>query len=112
MSGWRFNRRLELEAVQRSPDGAGGFAEVWQALGVVWADVRAGAGREAAGEEVTLSSVPYRVFVRAAPVGAPSRPVPGQRFREGTRRFAIQAVTEANPTGRVLVCFALEEEPA
>ena len=68
---WRFNRRMTLEAVQRTPDGAGGFTEVWQELGQVWADVRAGSGREAAGEEVTLSTVPYRIYLRAAPVASP-----------------------------------------
>lgn len=112
MRGWRFNRRMVLEGVVRSPDGAGGFSETWEALGVIWATVRAGAGREAAGEEVTLSSVAYRISLRAAPDGSPARPRPGQRLREGARLFTIQAVTEADPDGRVLVCFAREEEAA
>ena len=58
-----------------------------------------------------LSAVPYRVTVRGAPVGSPSRPKAGQRFREGTRLFLIQAVTERDQFGRYLTCFAREEVP-
>jgi head-tail adaptor len=47
-------------------------------------------------------------MVRGAPVGAPSRPVAGQRFREGARIYPILAVAEADPEGRYLVCHAEE----
>jgi hypothetical protein len=41
------NRALVLEAPQtRVPDGAGGFALTWGALGTLWAEVVAGAGRD------------------------------------------------------------------
>jgi head-tail adaptor len=105
------NRRLVLEAVARVPDGAGGFVESWQSLGTVWAEILPGAGRDVAGEEVILSRVAYRIVVRAAPVGAPSRPLPAQRFREGMRVFRILAVTEQDRAGRYLTCFTAEEEP-
>jgi head-tail adaptor len=108
----RLNRRLVLEEVERVPDGAGGFAEVWAEKGVLWGHVKAGAGREAAGDFATLSMVPYRITVRAAPPGAPSRPRPDQRFREGARMFRILAVTEEEGAGVYLVCFAREEEVA
>ncbi|MDH3264219.1 MAG: head-tail adaptor protein [Paracoccaceae bacterium] len=106
------NRRLVLEAPERVPDGAGGYTEVWTALGELWAEVRPGTGRESAGEFLTLSAVPYRIIVRAAPVGAVSRPKPEQRFREGGRVFLITAVTEHDPRGHYLVCFASEEATA
>jgi head-tail adaptor len=102
-------RRLILEAPQRSPDGAGGYTETWVALGEHWAEIKAGTGREAAGEFVTVSSVGYRIVVRAAPVGDAARPKPEQRFREGARVFLILAVTEHDPRGHYLVCFAREE---
>lgn len=105
----RLNRRLVLEAAQRVPDGAGGFAETWVELGTLWADIRARSGRERAGEAVALSATGYRILVRAAPHGAPSRPVPGQRLRQGARVFAISAVAEADADGRYLSCFAEEE---
>ena len=112
VSGMRvpvLNRRLTLEEAVRSPDGGGGSRLAWLARGELWAEVRAGAGREGAGEFVTVSTVGYRITVRAAPLGAPSRPKPEQRFREGARVFRIHAVTEADARGRYLTCFASEE---
>jgi head-tail adaptor len=106
-------RKLVLEEPQKVSDGAGGFTEVWIALGVLWADVRAGTGREreAAGL-FTVSTVPYRITVRAAAHGAPSRPKPDQRFRDGERLFRIMAVTERDPRGMFLECYAREEVSA
>jgi head-tail adaptor len=103
------NRRLVLERAVQVADGAGGFSESWAVLGVVWAEVAAGSGRDVAGEEVTVSSVPYRITVRGAPVGAPSRPKADQRLRDGTRLFKIIAVTERDAGGQYLTCFAREE---
>ncbi|KAB2884579.1 MAG: head-tail adaptor protein [Albidovulum sp.] len=109
MSAPRLSRRLVLEEAQRVPDGAGGHGLTWVAVGMLWGLIEAGAGRERAGEFVTLSSVGYQITVRAAPPGAPSRPKPEQRFREGARVFRITAVTEMEPDGRYLTCFAQEE---
>lgn len=111
MNAPHLNRALVLEAVQRTPDGAGGFTEAWSALGTLWAEVLPGSGSDVLGEERMLSAVPYRVTVRGAPVGAVSRPKAGQRLREGSRLFLIQAVTERDPGGRYLTCFAREEVP-
>lgn len=105
----RLNRRLVLERAERVPDGAGGFAESWVEVGTLWADIRARTGRERAGGAVGLSETGYRIVVRAAPHGAPSRPVPGQRLRSASRVFAIEAVAESDPQGRYLTCFATEE---
>lgn len=102
------NRLLVLEAIQRVADGAGGFNRNWVQRGQLWAEVLPGSGRDVPGEEVTLTSVPYRITVRGAPFGAPSRPVAGQRFREGTRNFSILAVTERDAEGKYLTCFARE----
>lgn len=106
------NRRLVLEAPERVPDGAGGFAETWSELGVLWAEITPRTGGERAGEELTLSRVPYRIVVRGAPQGSHRRPAPGQRFREGARVFAIRAIAEADPRGHYLTCFADEEIPS
>jgi head-tail adaptor len=111
MKAPHLNRALVLEAGIRSPDGAGGFTTVWTALGTLWAEVLSGTGRDPAGEELILSSVAYRITVRAAPVGAASRPKPEQRLREGQRVFAILAVTERDPAGHYLTCFCREEAP-
>ena len=105
------NRALEVQEAIHSPDGAGGFTLAWATLGTLWAEVVPGAGRDPAGEEVVLASVPCRITVRAAPPGAAARPKPGQRFREGSRVFAILAVAERDPAGRYLTCFCREEGP-
>lgn len=111
MNAPHLNRALVLEGVVHTPDGAGGFTEAWTTLGTLWAEVLPGSGNDVLGEERMLSAVPYRVTVRGAAVGAPSRPVAGQRLREGSRIFQIQAVTERDPDGRYLTCFAREEVP-
>jgi len=109
MARVRLNRKLVLEAAERAPDGAGGWEESWTVLGTLWADIRARTGRDAGGEAANLSRTGYRITVRAAPHGADSRPRPGQRFRDGARIFAIEAVAEADAAGRYLTCFAEEE---
>jgi len=103
------NRLLTLETATRTPDGAGGFVETWNGVGGLWAEVRAGTGNERARDFVTVSSVSYKITVRAAPEGAASRPKPEQRFREGSRIFRILAVSEADAGGAYLTCFAREE---
>ncbi|MEL0438650.1 head-tail adaptor protein [Phycobacter sp. K97] len=102
-------RRLVLEDPQRLPDGAGGYVESWAALGTLWAEVSALSGRSADQQGGSLSLQRYRITVRASPVGAVSRPRPDQRFRDGTRLFRIDAVSEADARGRYLTCFAVEE---
>lgn len=111
MSVPRLNRALLLEALARVPDGAGGYGDTWAAVGTLWAEVKPGAGRVVA-DPVAASVASYRITVRAVPVGAPSRPRPDQRFREGGRVFRILAVAEADAEGRFLTCFAEEEVAA
>ena len=103
------DRRLTLEEAQTVADGAGGFTRSWVALGTLWARIRPGSGGERGGDAATLSRAPYRIIVRAAPVGAPSRPRPEQRLREGDRVFRILAVSDNDDAGRYLTCHAEEE---
>ncbi|MFN3847377.1 MAG: head-tail adaptor protein [Paracoccaceae bacterium] len=107
----RLNRLLRLERPVTSPDGAGGFSIVWQDIGSIWAEIVPGTGRDAGGEEITLSSIPYRITVRGAPDGSARRPAAGERLRESGRVFRVLAVTEQDPTGHYLTCFVREEEP-
>lgn len=102
-------RRLVLEEAVRLPDGAGGFSETWSELGTVWADIRPTGSRQRAGDAAVLSLVSYRIIVRAAPDGSPRRPKAGQRFRDGARRFRIEAVTERPGSVMFLDCRASEE---
>lgn len=109
MKAPQLNRSLVLEGPVKIADGAGGYTRDWEPLGVLWAQMKAGTGREQAGSAATLSRVPYRITVRAAPNGAPSRPVAGQRFRDGTRVFQILAVAENGVNAAYLTCHADEE---
>jgi head-tail adaptor len=112
MSAPNLTRALVLETPVASPDGAGGQVITWAALGTLWADIRAGAGRERLTEFGPASDVSLRILVRASPVGAQARPRAGQRLRDGARLFRLIAVTEADAQGRYLTCTAIEETSA
>lgn len=103
------SRRLTLEAPTRVSDGGGGFSTSWTILGFLWAAVVPALTREGADAAGTRAQAALRITVRGAPPDAPSRPRPGQRLRDGTRRYRIIAVTEADPFGRRLHCQAEEE---
>ncbi len=109
MSGVPLNRALVLEVPLRVADGAGGFAEGWQAMGTVWAEVRAGAGRMGGGMEAAATVQTLRITLRGLPQGHALRPVAGQRFRDGGRVYRIGAVTERDSAGRYLICAAEED---
>ena len=104
----RLLRRLVLESAETAPDGSGGFTVTWVPTGTIWADVTARAGREEFVGAVGRPRVTYRIIVRGAPVGAPSRPRPDQRLREGPRVFDILAIAEHDDHGRYLEVFAEE----
>lgn len=98
-----------LEAPVDQPDGAGGVRREWQRLGTLWGQITPGAATATLSGETGVGQMRYRVRVRAAPAGAPSRPTPRQRLRLGSRVFAVEAVQEADATGRYLDCAVLEE---
>lgn len=105
----QLNRRVMLETAQRVPDGAGGYTSAWVPLGSVWAEIKAGTGRERFVAGITRSAVPHRITVRGAPEGSAERPKPDQRFREGSRVFRILAVSERDARGAYLQCSTIEE---
>lgn len=111
MSAPELNRALVLEEKQRLADGAGGFSETWVLRGVLWGAVRPLSAGEGTLEEIVSARQLFRILVRGRAQGAPSRPIPGQRFRDGTRRFEILAVSEEPPEGRYLRITAREEGP-
>lgn len=111
MSTPELNRALVLETPAQVSDGAGGFALSWSTVGSLWGEITAGSGNDPAGVEITLATVPYKITIRGAPVGSPRRPEPKQRFRSGSRIYDILAVTERDPDGQYLICFAREEVP-
>ncbi|MEM6593414.1 MAG: head-tail adaptor protein [Pseudomonadota bacterium] len=103
------NRKLTLEQLSEASDGAGGYLQSWVALGTLWANLRAGPGREGLGGDTSLSSASYVITIRAAPIGAPSRPRPDQRFRAGLRVFRILSVADDDRQAQYLTCRCVEE---
>lgn len=105
----RLTRKLTLEARTRSVDGAGGFSGDWTVVGTHWGALEARFGRLERGEEMARTRAGYRITVRAVPQNSEARPSAGQRFRDGTRVFAIRAVTDATSDARYLICHVDEE---
>lgn len=101
-------RRLVLEQRENQPDGSGGFSVAWQELGTIWASVSPQMGREDFVAGQVHARIRYKIVVRSAPFGAPSRPRPDQRFREGDRIFNILAVADAGPDGKYLEVYSEE----
>ena len=109
MSAPRATVPLVLESPERVADGMGGYRMEWRALGILYAQMRAGTGAERPGEIGAESVVPWRITLRGARGRDPRRPRPEQRFRMGERVFRIEAVAEADAAGLWLVCLAREE---
>lgn len=103
------SRPLDLEERVMVPDSAGGLSETWAVRGTLWADLRPRTAGSTEGEAASLSRSLWTITVRASPYGSPSRPVAGNRFRDGRRPFSILAVQEADPSARWLLCMAEEE---
>ncbi len=106
----KLNRKLILEAPQSLPDGAGGYRQIWQQLGTIWADVSPLSGQEVQEGTAPRNQVKHRIVVRAAPPGSDRRPEVRQRFREGDRVYRIQSVTVHDRKSRYLRCMVEEEQ--
>ncbi len=104
----RFNRKLVLENKTRVADGAGGYTASWIELGVHWGALEPAAGRFERGDEAARSAARYRIRLRAVPQTSISRPLPGQRFRDGARYFDIRSVQDSGDA-RQLICQVVEE---
>lgn len=111
MNRVHLGRRLVLEAPRDVADGAGGFRTVWENRGTVWAQFAPANPRETSLAERLDMRLSVGITVRAVPSDDPARPKPGQQFREGSRLYRIQAVTERDRRGLYLLCqTTLEEE--
>lgn len=107
----RLSRKLELQTLTRTPDGAGGYVGAWQTLGTHWGAVEPGRGRIETGDGHVRTRASYKITIRAVPPVSPSRPKAGQRFWDGSRAYLIRAMADA-ADARHLICYADEEAAA
>lgn len=103
------NRALELQTRKTVPDNAGGFVSTWETLGQVWAQIDSSLGGTQIGEGASVSRLSLSVITRAAPMNDPRRPRVGQRFLEGARVYAIEAVDDYDRFARYVKCRCKEE---
>jgi head-tail adaptor len=101
-------RRLTLEAPEEIADGAGGVRRGFRAVDGLWADIQAVSASERMSVGAPASRVTHRAAIRWVPAVAPTRPTPAMRFAEGTRRFDILGVSDADPWRRFLICWLAE----
>jgi head-tail adaptor len=102
------NRKLELQNRVLNADGGGGFDISWEPVGTLWGAIDARRGSERAHGNRLIPTIDYKITVRAAPYGAPSRPKPDQRLVENERIYSILAVSEQDPSGLYLEVWAQE----
>jgi SPP1 family predicted phage head-tail adaptor len=107
MSGG-FTRRLVLEQRSSAPDGGGGTTETWTALGIHWVALKPTNARERQSGARSGAEVTHKGYLRAFEFNSSARPRADQRFREGSRIFAIRAVTEADDRRERLLCWLTE----
>lgn len=102
-------RRMGLEAPLDSPDGSGGFDRTWQENGLHWVYLRPLAARAGTHGGIASAEMRFRAKVRASADGAASRPVAGQRFRDGQAVYLIGAVVASGDDPFWLQCDLTRE---
>ncbi|MEM9795794.1 MAG: head-tail adaptor protein [Pseudomonadota bacterium] len=101
-----FTRRLVREIAVPVPDGAGGYTESWEAQGAFWAEVKLRSGALPHKEFGRTARTQVRITTHDIPAGHHSRPVVGQRLRDGQRYYLVETVHESDR--RHLVILASE----
>jgi len=96
--------RLLLEAPVSTPDGQGGATLAWSETAALWARIEPMSSTFAERAGAETGTVTHRIWLRFR--GGVSA---GQRFRKGTRLFAIKLVQDPDESGRYLTCLCEEE---
>ena len=85
-------RRLTLEALERTSDGAGGNSGSWTLVTILWAAIQPRQGSESFDAGRVEGRLTHDIWIR--PNGAIA---PGQRLRLNARIFNIRAVLQPDP---------------
>ena len=99
-----FRHEVALERASLTPDGAGGHAESWSEVAVLFARIEPVSAASRFGADQMLETVTHRITLRHR-AGVAS----GMRFRRLARLFAIVTVHDPDETGRYLVCRVRED---
>jgi SPP1 family predicted phage head-tail adaptor len=95
----RLRRRLTIEQEARDPDGGGGAAVAWEALGDVWGAVEALSGKETVGADRISGEAACQITIRHR-----SDVAPAMRFRDGAEIFHILSALDRDGRRRFLTC--------
>lgn len=63
----KMDQRIELQRLDRIPDGGGGYSEEWATYAEVWAEVLPLSGRERYQAQQTAASANYRIRIYNRP---------------------------------------------
>ena len=97
------NQRVRILAQTRDPDGGGGYAEVWNVIATLWANVAPRAGSNVFAADALQSRVEYRVTIRRN-----AAVLVGMRVMAGTLTLSIAAILD---DGSPLITLICEELP-
>lgn len=103
MRAGRLDRRVTLQRLSVSRDGAGAALHAYTDVATVWAAVEPVKGDEFAQADKTMSSVSHRLLLRYRADVEPTWQV-----LYGRRRFAIQAVLNSQESRRELQLMCRE----
>jgi SPP1 family predicted phage head-tail adaptor len=99
-------RRMVIETPVETPDGAGGWTQLFQPLATVWASLEWLGGDERWREGGFEQAGRWRITMRwRAGITA------GMRLKDDTRLFDIRASADPDGGGRRLVCLCEEISP-
>jgi SPP1 family predicted phage head-tail adaptor len=97
------NQRVRILAQTRDPDGGGGYAEAWNVIATLWANVAPRAGDNVFAADALQSRVEYRVTIRRN-----AAVLAGMRIAVGALTLSIAAILD---DGSPLVTLICEELP-
>ena len=97
------NQRVRILAQTRDPDGGGGYAEVWNVIATLWANVAPRAGNNVFAADALQSRVEYRVTIRRN-----AAVMVGMRVAVGALTLSIAAILD---DGSPLITLVCEELP-
>ncbi|TWH35939.1 MULTISPECIES: phage head closure protein [unclassified Aminobacter] len=98
-----FRHQVILEAVNLTPDGAGGHHASWTEVATFFARIEPVAATSRFGGDQTLETVTHRVTIRFRADIASS-----MRLKHGSRILEILTVHDPDETGRYLICRTRE----